>query len=161
MDTTLLKSISDDLAGFLSEVTEGDLGQPLAAGAGTIGDLYLRVIDQNLHVARLLASTRPDGPGPADATVSPAALSTPADGHGAGYDLAYRRTSAQVLGALEARVATDLVEPGPSTVAATVGELSATITAVTQGDAVLLAASLGLPYEPVSLVRADVGRQTA
>ncbi|WP_166352674.1 hypothetical protein [Phytoactinopolyspora limicola] len=51
MDVSILHTLTEDLAAFLSEVTQGDLRRPVPSTTGDVGDLYLHVIDQNVSVA--------------------------------------------------------------------------------------------------------------
>jgi hypothetical protein len=51
VDVSTLHALTEDLAGFLSEVTQGELRRATPGAAGDIGDLYLHLISQNVAVA--------------------------------------------------------------------------------------------------------------
>ncbi|MFE1593072.1 hypothetical protein [Nocardia sp. NPDC058705] len=55
MDISVLHTLTEDLASFLSEVTQGDLGRAVPHTAGDVGDLYLRLLEQNISVATTIA----------------------------------------------------------------------------------------------------------
>ncbi|MGW6702567.1 hypothetical protein [Nocardia sp. NPDC055049] len=90
----MLHTLTEDLASFLSEVTHGDLKCPLPHGTGDIGDLYLRLIEQNLSVAAATAGD-PTLHGPSIAPMDRASLDVSVDKcYGdAGLDAGYRRTA--------------------------------------------------------------------
>ncbi|UGT54766.1 maleylpyruvate isomerase N-terminal domain-containing protein [Nocardia asteroides] len=51
MDVSVLHALTEDLAAFLSEVTQGDLRCPVPHFTGDLGDLYLHLVDSHLAVA--------------------------------------------------------------------------------------------------------------
>jgi uncharacterized protein (TIGR03083 family) len=95
MDTSALHAATEELAGLLSEVTQGDLEHRTPWASRDVGDLYLHLMDQNLRVAAAIAgetvspSHRTD---PMDRTALGASL----DFYGGGLDVGYRQT-AQVM----------------------------------------------------------------
>ncbi|GAB3311531.1 hypothetical protein EK0264_10405 [Epidermidibacterium keratini] len=132
MDTSILQTVTTDFAAYLSEVTAGDLNQDL--GNGTIGELYLRAIEQHRALTAVL------GTDPSDAG-DPAQLLAP-DEHGGGYDRHYRRTAAELIAAL------DRLEASAHVGERTVGEVYAAVLVEVVARTGVLAAALGLPYQP-------------
>ena len=55
MDVSTLHTLTDDLAGYLSEVTQSDLGRLTPEYSGDLGELYLHLLEQNLDVAAAVA----------------------------------------------------------------------------------------------------------
>ena len=51
MDVSMLHTMTENLAEWLSEVTQGDLRQPTPVPAWDVGDLYLHLIDRNIVIA--------------------------------------------------------------------------------------------------------------
>ena len=47
MNTAMLHAVTEDLASFLSEVTDGDLSLPTPCVEWTVGDLYRHVVEEN------------------------------------------------------------------------------------------------------------------
>jgi uncharacterized protein (TIGR03083 family) len=93
MDVSTLHALTEDLAGFLSELTQSELERPTSWANGDVGDLYLHLIDRNLRVAAAItgeAIPRGQWPDPGDR----AALSEFLDpSYGGGLETGYRRTA--------------------------------------------------------------------
>ena len=92
MDVSTLRSVTEELATILSEVTHGDLGQPTPCGSWDIGDLYLHLIAQNFDVAAAItggAVVRDLRAGPSERD----ALGASVNHYGGGYEEAYRFTA--------------------------------------------------------------------
>ncbi|MBF6332987.1 maleylpyruvate isomerase family mycothiol-dependent enzyme [Nocardia transvalensis] len=90
----MLHTLTEDLASFLSEVTQGDLRCPVPCSTRDVGDLYLHLVDQNISVATAIAGEaipRGQGVGPMDR----ASLDASMDYYygGAGLEVGYRRTA--------------------------------------------------------------------
>lgn len=93
MDVTELVRATDELAGYLSEVTAGDLGTPVPDDGVAIGDLLVRSIERNLRIATLLTGD------PGSAPLNRTELLTPRDPFGTGYEHAYRHSVSDALAA--------------------------------------------------------------
>lgn len=97
MDVSLLHTLTEDLAALLSEVTSGDLLQPSPDGSGDLGDLYLRLIAQNVTVVGVVTGVVAGGGTSGRAFPEPrgrAELRACPDGCGAcGLDSGYRRSA--------------------------------------------------------------------
>ncbi|WP_372027960.1 maleylpyruvate isomerase N-terminal domain-containing protein (plasmid) [Rhodococcus sp. NyZ502] len=50
MDVSMLHTVTENLAGWLSEVTHGDLRQQTPVPAWDVGDLYVHLIDRNIAI---------------------------------------------------------------------------------------------------------------
>lgn len=94
MDVSMLHTVTEDLAGWLSEITQGDLGQPTPVPARDVGDLYLHIIDRNLVVAAGLTHQPVHVPVQGHALRRPT-LDTSVDLYGGGFERLYRRTARQ------------------------------------------------------------------
>lgn len=149
MDVSLLHTLTEDLATLLSEVTPGDLPQPAPDGSGDLGDLYLRLIAQNVRVAGVVTgpgtpgSEPPEPRGRAELSASPAGYGT------CGLDTGYRRSARLLEAAFAAETDCDrLYEmPGlPGVVDLTT--LYAVQVRTTIGHTWDVAEALGLPYRP-------------
>ncbi|MGQ4616903.1 maleylpyruvate isomerase family mycothiol-dependent enzyme [Nocardia sp. R7R-8] len=94
MDVSVLHSLTEDFAAFLSEVTHSDLSSPVPYSTCDIGDLYLHLVDQHHNLAAALgARPIPQPPGPHDRQ----ALDARVDPYGGvGLEAGYRR-SAQLM----------------------------------------------------------------
>lgn len=93
MDVTTLHTATESLAETLSEVTQGDLRQPIPPHKWDIGDLYVRLVDQGLAIASGLApEPHSDARSRAD-TITRPALDVAANLYGGGYEERYRRTA--------------------------------------------------------------------
>lgn len=150
MDTSILQIVTADFAVYLSEVTAGDLGQPIAEdveSARTLGELYLSAALQAHAVAAALG----DGDDAATA-LDQDELLTPVDIDGGGYDQRYRRLAADMTAAFEARAATDRCATGQD-----VGEVYAGVLVETAARTSVLAAALGLAYHPATPAGAVIG----
>ncbi|MFD6397115.1 hypothetical protein [Nocardia sp. NPDC060249] len=159
----MLHTLTEDLASFLSEVTHGDLGCRVAHGAGDIGDLYLRLIDQNVSVATATAgAAMPHGQsiGPMDR----ASLGVSVDiRYGdAGLDVGYRRTARLMENAFASvRDASRLVRTRGARGAvdiATLYEEQISSAVVHTWD--IAQALGGLPYQPATDVTQRILRTT-
>jgi hypothetical protein len=93
MDVSTLHVLTEDLAGFLSELTRSELERPTSWANGDVGDLYLHLIDRNLSVtAAITGEEIPRGqwPDPTDR----ASLEDFLDPYyGGGLEAGYRRTA--------------------------------------------------------------------
>jgi hypothetical protein len=90
----MLHTLTEDLASFLSEVTQGDLKCPVPSSSRDVGDLYLLLVDQNTSLATAItgeASPHGQWVGPMD-RASLDAFVDPFYG-GAGLEVGYRRTA--------------------------------------------------------------------
>lgn len=93
MDVSLLHSLNEELAGWLSELVEPDLRRPMRDG--DVGDWYVAVITENLRVA-----SRLDGEPVASEPLERAGLSSLADIMGGGYEQPYRRSATRLENAV-------------------------------------------------------------
>jgi uncharacterized protein (TIGR03083 family) len=93
MDVSTLHTLTEDLAGFLSELTRSELTQPTSCAHRDIGDLYLHLIHRNLSVAAAVTGEviqqgqRPD---PMDRASIEDFLDQQ---YGGGLEAGYRRTA--------------------------------------------------------------------
>jgi hypothetical protein len=159
VDVSTLHTLTEDLAAFLSEVTQSELKRPLLCSPGDVGDLYLRLIDQNVSVAGAVAGEAiPTGAWP-DPMGRDSLEDVLDHYYGGGLEAGYRRTSRLMEDAFAA--ATDgsrrcQVEGSPGEIdVATLHELQITDAVVHTWD---LAQALGLPYEPAADVTKRVLR---
>lgn len=65
MNTVMLRTVTEELASYLSEVTDGDLSFPTPCTGWTIGDLYQHVVEENGTFGHAVSGL----PVPRDATV--------------------------------------------------------------------------------------------
>lgn len=56
MDISALHTATENLAEWLSEVTQGDLGQPTPVPDQDVGDLYLHLIERNTSITSVLTT---------------------------------------------------------------------------------------------------------
>ena len=93
MDVSTLHVLTEDLAGFLSELTQSDLERPTSWANGDVGELYLHLIDRNTSVAAAITGEpipRGQWPGPLER----ASLADFLDPYyGGGLETGYRRTA--------------------------------------------------------------------
>ncbi|KZF09426.1 MAG: maleylpyruvate isomerase family mycothiol-dependent enzyme [Rhodococcus sp. (in: high G+C Gram-positive bacteria)] len=93
MDVSVLHTATECLAEYLSEVTQGDLGQSTPAPGRDIGDLYLYLIDRNITVA---AALMPDSAQSQVGLTSRSALDASVNVYGGGFEERYRRSALQM-----------------------------------------------------------------
>ena len=154
MDTSILQIVTADFAACLSEVTAGDLGQPIAQDADsaqTLGELYLSAALQTQTVTANLGAGDD-----AAAALDQAELLTPTDIDGGGYDQRYRRLAADMTAAFGARAPTERCATGQA-----VGEAYAGVLVETAARISVLAAALGLAYHPATPAGAVIGAGSA
>lgn len=94
MDVSMLHTVTENLAEWLSEVTQGDLRQPTPVPAWDVGDLYLHLIDRNIVVATGLAHQARHVPAHGDSSRR-SALDTSANIYGGGFEELYRQSARQ------------------------------------------------------------------
>ncbi|MBT1254354.1 maleylpyruvate isomerase family mycothiol-dependent enzyme [Rhodococcus erythropolis] len=98
MDISALHTATENLAEWLSEVTQGDLGQPTPLPDRDVGDLYVHLIERNTGITTVLtAETRP-----VRSRAHPmrrSALDVSANLYGGGFEELYRQTAQQTEGA--------------------------------------------------------------
>ncbi|MGW5749390.1 maleylpyruvate isomerase N-terminal domain-containing protein [Nocardia rhamnosiphila] len=87
--------MSEELAMYLSEVTQGDLQRATAIPTRDVGDLYLHLIQQNLSVAASVANQAVPPPGQDD-TMTRETLPASVNLYGGGLEVRYRRTAQAV-----------------------------------------------------------------
>ncbi|AKE01449.1 hypothetical protein XU06_31735 (plasmid) [Rhodococcus erythropolis] len=94
MDVSMLHTVTENLAGWLSEVTHGDLRQQTPVPAWDVGDLYVHLIDRNVAIAAELTHQAAHVPPPVDSSRR-AALDSSANIYGGGFEELYRQTARQ------------------------------------------------------------------
>ncbi|WP_072806825.1 maleylpyruvate isomerase family mycothiol-dependent enzyme [Rhodococcoides yunnanense] len=92
MDVSTLHTVTENLAEWLSEVTQGDLRQPTPVPAQDVGDLYLHLIDRNIVIAAGLTHEAVPKRLQSD-PIRRSALDTPIYLHGGGLEERYRQTA--------------------------------------------------------------------
>ncbi|WP_280368651.1 maleylpyruvate isomerase family mycothiol-dependent enzyme [Nocardia wallacei] len=145
MDVSTLYTVTEELAAYLSEVTQADLNCATPVPGRDIGDLYVHLIDQNNAVARALANET----GGQRESISRATLDASVNVYGGGFEGLYRRTAQDV------RAAFASLRPAGQRYSFNGAEADAeTLYEGQIRDAVLhtwdLAHALGLPYRPHS-----------
>ncbi|MFC0681260.1 hypothetical protein ACFFGH_25805 [Lysobacter korlensis] len=156
MDVSVLHSVTEDLAGYLSELTTGDLDRPTSGAAGNVGALYRRLMEQNLQVASVLTVDASPWVVPSGAERR-AAVHAPANAYGGGYENEYRRTASLMEAAFSSRADSALVPLHQRDYERTVAELYAAVVGEVVHHASELARALGLGYQPRSMVAAYLG----
>ncbi len=147
MNVSTLHTVTEDLAGLLSEVTPGDLGLPIFGTGEDVGDLYLSLVQQTLAAAAALA-------GPANAGDTWPELRSRADlaavdvSGTCGLDVGYRESARVLLAAFAAAELPDEI------ITARYEEQLAT-TVLRTWD---LGEALGLPYQPDAAIARRVLR---
>ena len=94
MDVSMLHTVTENLAGWLSEVTHGDLRQQTPVPAWDVGDLYVHLIDRNVAITAGLTHQAVHVPPPVDSSRR-AALDSSANIYGGGFEELYRQTARQ------------------------------------------------------------------
>ncbi|WP_067568827.1 hypothetical protein [Nocardia acidivorans] len=162
MDVSVLHSLTEDLASYLSEVTRGDLGCMAPSSARDVRGVYRHLIDRSIAVATAIAAEPISGGqwgGMLDGT-SPEAAADPYYGS-AGLEVGYRYAAGLVEVAFSS-----ITDP---TRRCRVPGLESEIDIATLyeeyiGDVVIhtwdLACALGLTYEPPSDIARRVLRST-
>lgn len=158
----MLHTLTEDLASFLSEVTQSDLGCPIPGSARDVGDLYLHLVDQNISVATAIAGEAiPRGQWVR--SMDRASLDACVDYYygGAGLEVGYRRTAHLVENAFASVTDTNRL----CRVKWSREEVDvATLYEEQIGNTVLytwdIAQSLGLPYQPAPDVTQRILRTT-
>lgn len=111
MDVTTLHAATEDLAGYLSELTLGDLRRPTPRQPRGVGELIERLVADNLELAAdLRRRLAPAGSTEAEpdraVAAQPDGIAGPTQFpdllHGGGYEIGYRRTAAEVEAAFAA-----------------------------------------------------------
>ncbi len=103
MDVTTLHAATEDLAGYLSELTLGDLRRPTPRQPRGVGELIERLVADNLELAAdLRRRLGPAGSNEADLDRIAGPTLLPDLLHGGGYEIDYRRTAAAVEAAFAA-----------------------------------------------------------
>lgn len=119
MDVTDLHAATEDLAGYLSEVTVGDLHRPTPRYPRGIGELIERLLADNVRLAadiRRRSGATDDPPiapdrAAADVDFRLASLITAPNLYGGGFESDYRSTAAEVEAAFAATAdSTDIAE---------------------------------------------------
>ncbi|MFD4407184.1 hypothetical protein ACFWPH_30900 [Nocardia sp. NPDC058499] len=90
----MLHALTEDLASYLSEVTQSDLKCPVPSSTRDVGDLYLHLVDQNISIATAItgeAISREQLLGPIDRASLDADVEYVSGG--VGLDQGYRRTA--------------------------------------------------------------------
>lgn len=142
IDVSLLHTLTEDLAGFLSEVTHGDLSRPIPGTTGDLADLYRHLLEQNIATATTVAG-KPISRIPLD-------LDARVDVYGGcGLESDYRRTARLMEDAFAATEAVD---------AATLYDAQISNTVIRTWD---VAEALGLHYRPDPAVTQRVLRSFA
>ncbi len=150
MDVSVLHTLTEDLAAFLSEVTLGDLTCAVPCTAGDVGDLYLCLVDRSLTVATAITGDEIT-PGQWNGPTGRAALAASADGchGGAGLEVGYRRAARLMENAFAAATATSrLARPQAPSAEADVAFLYEEQISSTVLHTWDIAQALDLPYRP-------------
>jgi len=92
MDVSMLHTVTENLAGWLSEVTHGDLRQQTPVPAWDVGDLYVHLIDRNIAITAGLTHQVVHVPHQVDSSRR-SALDTSANIYGGGFEELYRQTA--------------------------------------------------------------------
>lgn len=158
VDVSTLRAVTEDLAGFLSEVTGGDLGRPTPWIDRDVGDLYLHLLAQNLSIAADLTGgpiPRGEWPDPRDR----AGLDAAVNDHGGGLEVGYRCTARLLTDAFGSAPDRDLSR-GRAQIREEIDvparyETQISTTVLHSWD---LARALGLPYQPAAGVSQRVLR---
>jgi uncharacterized protein (TIGR03086 family) len=99
MNSATLHAVTEDLASFLSEVTDGDLSFPTPCAGWTVGDLYRHIIEENGKFGRAV-SGRPV-PAPATAAYRDSEEFAPFRSQGTGYEEIYRASAGYMESAFD------------------------------------------------------------
>ncbi|WP_411194358.1 maleylpyruvate isomerase family mycothiol-dependent enzyme [Rhodococcus erythropolis] len=94
MDISTLHTATENLAEWLSEVTQGDLGQPTPVPDRDVGDLYLHLIERNTSITSVLTTETE----PLRSQTHPMCRSTLdvfTNLYGGGFEELYRQTARQ------------------------------------------------------------------
>lgn len=146
MDVSALRTLNEDLAEFLAEVTVSDLRRPGPPAIGDIGDLYLHIINQNLTITAAVTSQ----PAPVVHRPDRASLGAVVDNYGnCGLEAPYRQTTHLLENAFTA-------DTNPGRLRHVNGLIDlmdvASLYETQIGNTVLhtwdIAHALGLPYQP-------------
>lgn len=149
MDVSALHDLHEDLSEFLSEMTVSDLRRSVPGAAGDMGDLFIRLVDQNLSIVEAITNQ----PTPHDlraAQPDRSSLGKVVDNYGyCGLEFHYRQTARLVERAFSS--ATDISRPLPVT-SLRGGADVATLYEAQIADTVIhvweVAHVLGLSYQP-------------
>jgi uncharacterized protein (TIGR03086 family) len=147
MNTVMLRTVTEDFAAYLSEVTDGDLHAPTPCAGWTIKDLYYHVVEENGKFGHAVSGL----PVPRDATAEYLGSAQLAGNRllGGGYEVIYRASARYMASAFD-EVADPAQAyrldgvPGPRPVAEML-EMQIADTLIHTWD---LAKSLQLPYAP-------------
>ncbi|BCK52995.1 maleylpyruvate isomerase family mycothiol-dependent enzyme [Nocardia wallacei] len=152
MDVSTLHTVTEELAGYLSEATQGDLRSATPVPGRDVGDLYVHLIAQNTAVTAALVTA--DQPRP---SMSRATLEASLNLHGGGLEGLYRRTAQKARDAFASVPSADrrCQFNGVETDAATLYETHISTTLLHTWD---LTHALGLPYRPDAAIAARVLR---
>ncbi|ETD34367.1 hypothetical protein [Williamsia sp. D3] len=153
MEVSTLHSVTEDLAGYLSEVTQGDLRSPTHLAGCDIGDLYVDLLNRNIRAAAAIApeSSRQSR----TRLVDRSALASVVNLYGGGFDTRYRQTARAIeiaLAALETSAAGSRING----VQVDLGAICATLISDIVVDTWYLAEAMGLSYRPNPAVVMDV-----
>jgi hypothetical protein len=109
MDVSALHAATEDLAGYLSEVTVGDLHRPTPSHPQGIGELIEKILEDNVRLAAEVRRRLGVPDADSDRTGQPHEVPAAEPGHriiglgaapdllhGGGFEIGYRRTAAMV-----------------------------------------------------------------
>lgn len=94
MDISALHTATENLAEWLSEVTQGDLGQPTPVPDQDVGDLYLHLIERNTSITSVL-TTETEPLRQHAHLMCRSALDVSTNLYGGGFEELYRQTARQ------------------------------------------------------------------
>lgn len=150
MDVSTFHTLTEDLAAFLSEATQGDLRRPIPGTTGDLGDLYLRLIDQNVSTAAAITGETLEG----DHRLNPSSradLEFAVDDSGScGLEAGYRRSLRFVENALIASESGEICATEGRADRADLARLVETLISDTVMHTWNLAQALGFSYTPAS-----------
>lgn len=92
MDIATLHSVTEDLAGYISELTVSDLGRPTHADSVDVGDLYLSLLERNKQLSAGILGQGEDSMSPSG-TPDREALILSANLTGGGFESEYRSSA--------------------------------------------------------------------
>ncbi|MFF1945964.1 maleylpyruvate isomerase family mycothiol-dependent enzyme [Rhodococcus qingshengii] len=146
MDVSTLHIVTENLAEWLSEITQGDLRHPTPFPGRDIGDLYLHLIDRNIVITAGLthkATHQRVQPDPSRRS----ALDTPSNHYGGGFEELYRQTARQMEKAFASVTSAELRHRigGVDLDAGTVYDKQISETVIHTWD---LAQAMGFDYHP-------------
>lgn len=150
MDVSTYHNLTEDLAGFLSEATQGDLRRPIPGTAGDLGDLYLCLIDQNVRTAAAITGQTLEGDDRLNLSRR-TDFELAVDDYGScGLEAGYRRSVRLVESALAASEGGEVCATEGGANRADLARLFETLISDTVMHTWNLAQALGFSYSPAS-----------